>query len=100
MDVKMRGLCARRLRKLFVGICGLVGCAMLISAGPLRMGLSAAQQPGDAGNQLTVERIYSVPSLSGRILRDTVWSPDGKLLTYLDDNGGRPEIWAVDAATG
>ena len=74
---------------------------MLISADPLRIGLSAAQQPGETpADQLTVERIYSAPSLSGRILRDTVWSPDGKLLTYLDDDGGRPEIWAVDATTG
>ncbi len=59
----------------------------------------AAQQAGGAQNQLTVERIYSAPSLSGRTLRDTVWSPDGKLLTYLDDNAAGPEIWAVDAAT-
>jgi dipeptidyl-peptidase-4 len=55
---------------------------------------------------LTVERIYGAPSLSGQILRDTVWSPDGKSLTYLgaganagDENGG-PAMWAVDAATG
>ena len=68
--------------------------------GSLRIELSAAQQPGENRSQLTVERIYSAPSLSGRILRDTVWSPDGKLLTYLDDGGGRPEIWAVDATTG
>ncbi len=57
-------------------------------------------------SDLTVERIYTAPSLSGQILRDTVWSPDGKWLTYLgsdttagnDDEG--PAIWAVDAATG
>ena len=55
-----------------------------------------------ARKALTVERIYSYPSLSGRILRDTVWSPDGKLLTYLSDetDPGGPQIWAVDAATG
>ena len=101
MDAKMRESCACRLRKLLiVGFCGLVECAMLISADPLRMGVWAAQQPREISNQLTVERIYSAPSLSGRILRDTVWSPDGKLLTYLDDRGGRPEIWAVDATTG
>lgn len=101
MDMKMSRSCARLLRKLpIVGFWGLVGCAMLIFANPLRIAVSAAQQPGEIRNQLTVERIYSAPSLSGRILRDTVWSPDGKLLTYLDDGGGGPEIWAVDAATG
>lgn len=87
MDAKMPS-CACRLRKLLVvGFCGLVGCAMLISADP-RIELPAAQQPGENRSQLTVERIYSAPSLSGRILRDTVWSPDGKLLTYLDNGGG------------
>ena len=57
-------------------------------------------------SDLTVDRIYTAPSLSGQILRDTVWSPDGKWLTYLgsdttagNDDGG-PAIWAVDAATG
>ena len=51
---------------------------------------------------LTVERIYSSPSLSGETLRDTVWSPDGKMFTYLgtDSDSGGPAIWAVDAATG
>ena len=54
-------------------------------------------------SSLTVERIYSPPSLSGETLRDTVWSPDGKMLTYLGtdtDGGVGPAIWAVDAATG
>ena len=47
MDAKMP-LCARRSQKLFiVGFCGLVGCAMLISADPLRIGLAAAQRPGE-----------------------------------------------------
>ena len=61
-----------------------------------------AAQAAGAARALTVERIYSYPSLSGRILRDTVWSPDGKLLTYLSDetDPGGPQIWAVDAATG
>ena len=63
----------------------------------------AAQTAGaGAARALTVERIYSYPSLSGRVLHNTVWSPDGKLLTYLSDetDQGGPQIWAVDAATG
>ncbi len=61
-----------------------------------------AAQAAGAARALTVERIYSSPSLSGRVLHDTVWSPDGKLLTYLTDetDPGGPQIWAVDAATG
>ncbi len=61
-----------------------------------------AAQAAGAAKALTVERIYSYPSLSGRIFRDTVWSPDGKLLTYLSDetDPGGPQVWAVDATSG
>src|SRR5258707_1344873 len=38
---------------------------------------TAAQQPTGAGKALTVERIYSQPSLSGRLTRGLVWAPDG-----------------------
>jgi dipeptidyl-peptidase-4 len=81
-----------------VALCGLLACALLTLAPPMTI-KTAAQQAGGAQNQLTVQRIYSAPSLGGRTLRDTVWSPDGKLLTYLDDNAAGPEVWAVDAAT-
>src|ERR1700680_3422731 len=88
----------RSWRRLAVGLCGLTALALLALAGPRWLRTAAAQPDGQ--KQLTVERIYSAPSLSGRPLRDTIWSPDGKLLTYLDDNASGPEIWAVDAATG
>jgi dipeptidyl-peptidase 4 len=88
----------RSWRRLAVGLCGLAAFALLALAGPRWLRTAAAQTGGQ--KQLTVERIYSAPSLSGKPLRDTMWSPDGKLLTYLDDNASGPEIWAVDAATG
>jgi len=83
-------------------LCTVVACALLALAGAPRIRTAAARQ-GNAGtrqNQLTVERIYSPPSLSGRPRRETMWSPDGKLLTYLDENANGPEIWAVDASNG
>jgi dipeptidyl-peptidase 4 len=103
MDATLGGLFARRSWARFgLRLCGLLACALLISTGPLRVRTAAAQQngAGKGQSQLTVERIYSAPSLSGRPLRDTTWSPDGKLLSYLDENAGQPEIWAVDAASG
>jgi len=97
MNTRERGA-HRSWRRLAVGLCGLTVFALLVLAGPRWLRTAAAQTGGQ--KQLTVERIYSAPSLSGRPLRDTMWSPDGKLLTYLDDNASGPEIWAVDAATG
>jgi dipeptidyl-peptidase-4 len=66
---------------------------------------SAAQQPAAApGKALTVERIYSQPSLSGRLTRGLVWTPDGKELSYFETKGSgkeaKTELWVMDAASG
>ena len=54
--------------------------------------------------ELTVERIYSQPSLSGRLLSGLAWTPDGKALTYLETKGrgkeARKELWSISVATG
>src|SRR6266851_4484722 len=65
---------------------------------------SVAQQPPGAGKALTVERIYSPPSLSGRLTRGLVWTPDGKELSYFETKGdgkdAKTELWVMDAASG
>ena len=65
---------------------------------------SAAQQPAISGKALTVERIYSMPSLSGRLTRGLTWTPDGKQLSYFETKGAgkeaKTELWAMDAASG
>ena len=74
-------------------------CCLSLLFGPALGGEGAAQS--SQGRDLTVKRIYSAPSLSGTRLNNTVWSPDGKWLSYLDGNAkGGAEIGAVDAATG
>jgi dipeptidyl-peptidase 4 len=63
---------------------------------------SAAAPAG--GKALTVERIYSQPSLSGRLTRGLVWTPDGKALSYFETKGSgkeaKTELWVMDAASG
>ena len=63
-----------------------------------------AQSEGSNGKQLTVERIYSQPSLSGRLLSGLAWTPDGASLSYLETKGfgkdARKEMWSVSAASG
>lgn len=65
---------------------------------------SVAQQPAAPGKALTVERIYSQPSLSGRLTRGLAWTPDGKQLSYFETKGlgkeAKTELWAMDAASG
>jgi dipeptidyl-peptidase-4 len=65
---------------------------------------AAAQQPSTSGKALTVERIYSMPSLSGRLTRGLAWTPDGKQLSYFETKGtgreAKTELWVMDAANG
>jgi dipeptidyl-peptidase-4 len=64
----------------------------------------AAQQPAGVGKALTVERIYSQPSLSGRLTRGLAWTPDGKGLSYFETKGSgkeaKTELWTMDAGSG
>jgi dipeptidyl-peptidase-4 len=65
---------------------------------------STAQQPATSGKALAVERIYSMPSLNGRLTRGLAWTPDGKRLSYFETKGtgkeAKTELWVMDAANG
>jgi dipeptidyl-peptidase-4 len=68
--------------------------------------VAAAQQSAAVagGKALTVERIYSQPSLSGRLTPGLAWTPDGKGLSYFETKGSgkdtKTELWMMDAASG
>ena len=49
---------------------------------------------------LTVERIYSAPSLSGYLAQGIEWSPDGKRISFLDHRASGTEVWTIELATG
>jgi dipeptidyl-peptidase-4 len=67
---------------------------------------SQAQAPPPTGGVLTVERIYSQPSLNGHLTRGIAWTPDGKQLSFFSDvpagrgQKARSELWILDAASG
>jgi len=73
--------------------------ATAVSAIPAR-----AQSTASTGKKLTVERIFSAPSLSGTLVHGIEWAPDGKRVTYFERTGtGRSaatDLWALDATTG
>src|SRR3979490_2343166 len=83
--------------------------ALLLVAGIViclgRPSVCAAQQSlAGEGRALTVERIYSQPSLSGRLTRGLAWTPDGKQLSYFLTTGSgkeaKTEQWVMKAASG
>ncbi|MFM8518629.1 MAG: S9 family peptidase, partial [Nevskiaceae bacterium] len=56
-----------------------------------------------APTTLSVERLFTGPDLSGASLRAPRFSPDGKLVTYLQGKSeakDRLHIWAFDPASG
>ncbi|HEV3254797.1 MAG TPA: S9 family peptidase [Candidatus Acidoferrales bacterium] len=71
---------------------------VLLGALPARPQTAAQSKP------LTVERIFSFPSLSGSSTRGLEWSPDSKRLTYLHRSGkgadAKMELLVMDASTG
>ncbi len=72
--------------------------ALLVGFGSA-IAFAQAQQPSP--KQLTVERIYSAPSLSGYQIDGIEWSPDGKCITYFEGDGrGSRQLSEMDAATG
>jgi len=68
-------------------------------------GVFAQQKTAAAkSGELTVDRIYSQPSLSGRLTRGIAWAPDNKRLSYFEIKGSgkdaKSELWTMDTATG
>src|SRR5688572_17190542 len=71
------------------------GAALSLAAAVLA---SAATGVARADN-LSLERLFSAPDLSGPTLRGVKISPDGKLVAYLkarDDDKDRFDLWAYD----
>ncbi len=85
---------ARRGKALAVGL--LVALAGALSAAvPL-----SARPRAKAAKSLTVERIYSAPSLSGYLTDGLEWAPDSKSISYFDRGHDGMELRSLDAATG
>lgn len=74
-------------------------CALVVSGA-----IATWAQGTGSGRTLTVERIYSQPSLSGRLYSALSWTRDGKLLTYLETKGrgkdAKKELWGISTQTG
>ena len=67
-------------------------------------GQRAHGQQAAAPGELTVDRIYGQPGLSGRLTRGVEWAPDGKRISFFDVKGqgkdARTELWTMDATSG
>ena len=80
-------------------VTSLLGSAALILTGVGAMTMANAADNEE--NQLTVERIYADPSLTGPAPRSVKLSPDGKRVTFLKgkEDEGSVKTWAEVAAS-
>ncbi|HMK22580.1 MAG TPA: DPP IV N-terminal domain-containing protein [Terriglobales bacterium] len=81
----------KRAFVVFIFIFGLCSCPVLAQSSP-----EAPKKP------LTIEAIFTEGGLTGRPPEAMQWSPDGKILSFVqrDDAGEHGQLWYVDAATG
>jgi dipeptidyl-peptidase 4 len=98
----MRHHARRRIRSLVAAAWISMLCLSL--ALPAQQASPPRQTAAAQFSELTVDRIYSQPSLSGHLTRGLSWSPDGKKLSYFETKAsGRDvkiELWTMDPSSG
>jgi dipeptidyl-peptidase 4 len=69
---------------------------------PALLALLLVAAPSARTEQLSIQRLFAAPDLSGPALRGARLSPDGQLVAYLrgaDDDRDRQDLWAYDRRT-
>lgn len=64
---------------------------------------AATPMTDGSGEQLTIERLYGSPDLTGPTARNVQFSPDGSRISFLrakDDDRTVQDLWAMDVASG
>jgi dipeptidyl-peptidase-4 len=89
------GVAVRRSAVFFARFVVAIAALLALAAGP-----AVARPRPHPSKSLTIERIYSGPSLSGYLTQGIEWAPDSKRITYLHRENGAIEMWTMDAATG
>ena len=100
----------RRAARLRERVCEIRGksnaCVITALRGAFFLALAVMSSACVAGarpagtKMLTVERIYTAPSLSGYLTEGIEWTPDGKRISYFGSDRSGVELWTTDAATG
>jgi dipeptidyl-peptidase-4 len=85
---------------------GLVLVFSVCSAGAQHPDISSSSPDCSTPKALTVERIYSEPSLNGRPIAGVVWAPDSRHISFFKEtprqrgSDASRELWTMDTASG
>ncbi|MBN8714062.1 MAG: S9 family peptidase [Xanthomonadales bacterium] len=80
---------------------GCVALCGLLLAWPASAG-DQATTAAPAPRTMTIDRLYSLPWVTGTAPTDPAWSPDSRRLAFLwnDEGGNFMDVWVADAANG
>ncbi|GAC1661468.1 MAG: S9 family peptidase [Candidatus Acidiferrum sp.] len=105
----------RVVRRGLVTAAGFAWCGALMC---FCVAVRAQDNAAQTAKSLTVERIYSLPSLSGELAQGLKWRPDGKSVSYLEslepaaktagkgkkagggDSDQKRQLWTMDTVSG
>ena len=89
--------------RLAAALLGVMFCTLSLHAQGSAQQKNANAAAAESG-ELTVDRIYGQPSLSGRLTRGIAWSLDGKKFSFFEMAGtgkeAKPALYLMDASTG
>ncbi|WP_233355998.1 S9 family peptidase [Henriciella aquimarina] len=88
------------MKPVFAGLAALFSVSACAGAGALAQSHSKDAMPSQ---ELTLERLYTSPSLNGPSATGVKYAPDGKRVTFLkarEDDSSRYDLWQFDVATG
>src|SRR5579875_2214798 len=83
------------------GLRGAIGTIAIAAWFVLAAALPGAAKPLFGSRRtLSVERIYSAPSLSGYPAQGIEWEPDSKAISYFDSDGSGDDLVTLDVKSG
>jgi dipeptidyl-peptidase-4 len=75
---------------------------LLLVHGVSSLEVSAQEQAqtNEPAKKLTLDRLFSSPSLGGSLVHGVQWTPDGKRISYFHPSSGGAELWVLDVQSG
>lgn len=85
------------MRRRFIHIVALV---LLVQGFATLNAVAQEKAPNEPAKKLTLDRLFSSPSLGGSLAQGVQWTPDGKRISYFHHASDGPELWTLDAQSG
>src|SRR5579872_1678877 len=96
--------CSVFFRAILLAVCAIPPVISHAQQQPAAPAAAAAATTAATGKALTVDRIYSQPSLSGHLTRGVVWTPDSRQISFFENKSAgkemKSELWSLEVVSG